>query len=154
MKFNNTAGDQKNWFVRHIGDTFVNDYLARQGYATAVSYSPDVKYQDQFRTAEQEARTSKRGLWGSCPAEESTATQPTAPKATPKPQQTTTASTPAPKPATTSSSSSTYTGGDKDCGDFATHDEAQAFFISQGGPSKDLHKLDRDGDGIACETLP
>ena len=114
MKFNNTAGDQKNWFVRHIGDTFVNDYLARQGYATAVSYSPDVKYQDQFRTAEQEARTSKRGLWGSCPAEESTATQPTAPKATPKPQQTTTASTPAPKPATTSSSSSTYTGGDKD----------------------------------------
>jgi hypothetical protein len=42
--------------------------------------------------------------------------------------------------------------GDRDCGDFSTHDEAQVFFDSQ-GPG-DPHKLDRDGDGVACETLP
>jgi len=41
---------------------------------------------------------------------------------------------------------------DKDCGDFATHDEAQEFFESAG--SGDPHGLDRDGDGLACETLP
>ena len=46
----------------------------------------------------------------------------------------------------------TISGGDKDCTDFATHAEAQAFFESA-GPG-DPHRLDRDGDGIACETLP
>ena len=39
----------------YIGDVFVNDYLVRNGYAHASSYPPDVKYQDQFREAEQEA---------------------------------------------------------------------------------------------------
>ena len=43
-------------------------------------------------------------------------------------------------------------GGDCNCGDFATHAEAQAFFDSQ-GPG-DPHGLDSDGDGIACESLP
>ena len=44
--------------------------------------------------------------------------------------------------------------GDRDCGDFSTHREAQRFFISEGGPSNDYHGLDRDGDGVACESLP
>ena len=43
---------------------------------------------------------------------------------------------------------------DHNCSDFYTWSEAQAFFESQGGPSSDPHKLDRDGDGIACQTLP
>lgn len=47
-----------------------------------------------------------------------------------------------------------YTGGDKDCSDFATQEEAQRFYESQGGPAKDPHGLDRDKDGIACESLP
>ncbi|KKS53504.1 MAG: Beta-lactamase domain protein [Candidatus Magasanikbacteria bacterium GW2011_GWA2_42_32] len=47
------------------------------------------------------------------------------------------------------------TGGpDKDCTDFSTHAQAQAFFMANGGPSSDPHNLDRDGDGEACETLP
>lgn len=46
-------------------------------------------------------------------------------------------------------------GPDKDCGDFSTHDEAQAFFIAAGGPEKDPHRLDgSDNDGLACESLP
>lgn len=44
--------------------------------------------------------------------------------------------------------------GDRDCGDFRTQREAQQFFISEGGPSSDYHGLDRDRDGVACETLP
>ena len=43
---------------------------------------------------------------------------------------------------------------DKDCGDFKTWEEAQRFFEENGGPTKDPHGLDRDGDGLACETLP
>lgn len=41
---------------------------------------------------------------------------------------------------------------DKNCTDFKTQEEAQAFF-EQAGPG-DPHKLDADGDGIACESLP
>lgn len=53
----------------YVGDTFINDRLVREGYAHASSYPPDVKFQEQFRQAEQEARANNRGLWGSCPAE-------------------------------------------------------------------------------------
>lgn len=47
-----------------------------------------------------------------------------------------------------------YSSGDRDCSDFSTHREAQEFFIDNGGPGNDPHGLDRDGDGLACETLP
>jgi hypothetical protein len=42
---------------------------------------------------------------------------------------------------------------DRDCGDFATQAEAQAFFESQGGPAQDPHGLDGDGDGVVCASL-
>ena len=45
---------------------FVNDYLVREGFALALTYPPDVKYNEQFRQAEREAREEKRGLWGRC----------------------------------------------------------------------------------------
>lgn len=45
-----------------------------------------------------------------------------------------------------------YSSGDRDCSDFSTHAEAQDFFENAG--YGDPHGLDRDGDGIACETLP
>lgn len=45
-------------------------------------------------------------------------------------------------------------GPDRDCGDFATQAEAQRFFIDAGGPGSDPDRLDSDGDGVACETLP
>jgi len=47
---------------------FVNDYLVRQGLARASSYPPDIKYQEQLRQAEQEARENIRGLWAVCGA--------------------------------------------------------------------------------------
>ena len=50
----------------YINDLFVNDYLVRQGFAHASSYPPDIKYQDRFRQAEQEAMANNRGLWGAC----------------------------------------------------------------------------------------
>ena len=43
---------------------------------------------------------------------------------------------------------------DRNCSDFATWSEAQSFYESEGGPSSDLHRLDRDGDGVACQSLP
>jgi hypothetical protein len=43
---------------------------------------------------------------------------------------------------------------DRDCPNFGTHEAAQAFFLAHGGPDKDPHGLDRDGNGVACEGLP
>lgn len=45
---------------------FVNDYLVRMGFAQNYPYPPDVKYEDQFRQAEEEAKNQKRGLWTAC----------------------------------------------------------------------------------------
>ena len=44
-------------------------------------------------------------------------------------------------------------GPDRDCGDFDTWEEAQAFYIAAGGPDSDRHRLDRDRDGVACASL-
>ena len=51
----------------YVGDTFVNDYLVRNGYANASTYPPDVKYSVRFKEAEKEARENKRGLWSDNP---------------------------------------------------------------------------------------
>lgn len=40
------------------------------------------------------------------------------------------------------------------CADFSTHAEAQEAFEYCGGTSNDIHDLDRDNDGLACESLP
>ena len=38
------------------------------------------------------------------------------------------------------------------CGDFTTQEEAQEVYDECG--SEDIHRLDSDGDGIVCESLP
>ena len=50
----------------YVDDIFVNDYLVRQGYAQAISYPPDIKYQAVFREAEYRARENTVGLWSKC----------------------------------------------------------------------------------------
>lgn len=45
---------------------FVNDYLVRAGFAKVLTYPPDVKYNEQFRQAEREARENNLGLWSKC----------------------------------------------------------------------------------------
>lgn len=44
-----------------------------------------------------------------------------------------------------------FGGGDRDCSDFSSWNEAQAFYEAN-GPG-DPHRLDADNDGIACEAL-
>lgn len=45
---------------------FVNDHLIRQGFAHASSYPPDIKYQEQFASAQEEAMSKNIGLWSVC----------------------------------------------------------------------------------------
>ena len=46
---------------------FINDYLVRQGFAQVSTFPPDVKYQQQFLEAQEEAKVNNRGLWNKCP---------------------------------------------------------------------------------------
>ncbi|WP_148572331.1 excalibur calcium-binding domain-containing protein [Nocardioides caldifontis] len=43
---------------------------------------------------------------------------------------------------------------DKDCADFPSQRAAQLFFLRQGGPAVDPHRLDADGDNVACDSNP
>ncbi len=45
---------------------FVNDLLVREGFARVLTYPPDVKYDGQFKQAQDIAKQLKKGLWGSC----------------------------------------------------------------------------------------
>jgi len=133
--------DRYNRLLRYIwvDDIFVNDYLVRQGYAYAYTYPPDVKYADQFVQAQKEAMKNNRGLWAACPT--STEEKPTE---TPPEEFT--------PPADTENTICSYNA--YNCGDFSTHAEAQALYELCGGVNNDIHKLDADKDGLACEGLP
>lgn len=50
----------------YVDDIFINDYLVKEGFANATSYPPDIKYQDQFRESESQARSQNKGLWNAC----------------------------------------------------------------------------------------
>lgn len=68
MKKDVSETDRYKRLLRYIwvGDIFVNEYLAREGYAFQATFPPDVKYVDLFRKAAEEARLKNKGLWSSC----------------------------------------------------------------------------------------
>lgn len=114
------------------GFAMVNAMLVALGFANASPYPPNVRYESQFRELEATARTLELGLWYTPKVEEEF------------PNDTSTEKTPC-----------NCSGPDLNCGDFATHAEAQACYeycLSQG--RGDVFKLDRDEDGQACESLP
>jgi micrococcal nuclease len=109
-----------------VDNVFVNQYLVQEGFANASAYPPDVKYQEDFNSAEEEARLNGKGLWSACRTNEN---------------------------GKISGSSNPE---DKDCSDFKSQNDAQEYFNSKGGSStNNADKLDgSDHDGIVCETLP
>jgi len=50
----------------YVANTFINEILVYEGYATAATYPPDVKYSQLFKEAEKDARENSKGLWGKC----------------------------------------------------------------------------------------
>ncbi|PIP74583.1 MAG: hypothetical protein COW87_03125 [Candidatus Levybacteria bacterium CG22_combo_CG10-13_8_21_14_all_35_11] len=124
--------------------TFVNGEMVKQGFAFSYRQYP-TKFLNKFNAFEKYARENNLGLWNSCPLsvpkptiKQIIITNPSVQKINQVPVKTI----------------AVYSGGDKDCSDFATHAQAQIFFISQGGPGSDPHRLDADKDGLACESLP
>lgn len=132
--------------------TNFNKMMISEGYAYEYTYNSSYKYQDEFKQAEKEARETKRGLWCDGVCESST------PSTITNNSSTIPASTATPIPATpiTTSNTACYCASNKyNCGDFQTHQEAQNLYnccLQKVGA--DVHRLDRDKDGSACESLP
>lgn len=117
---------------------FFNKKMISDGYANEYTYNIPYKYQIEFKQAEAEARMAKRGLW----ADDACLKETQMPS--PPPQE-----EPNANMGSIVCSFNTY-----NCTDFKTHAEAQQVFEFCGGVNNDIHKLDGDGDGIACESLP
>ena len=54
------------YVYRADDDLFVNMAMARDGYAAALTFPPNVTYAEQFREAAADARDAGRGLWSAC----------------------------------------------------------------------------------------
>ena len=50
----------------YVDSLFVNEYLAREGFALQATFPPDVKYVELFGKAVEEARVKNKGLWNAC----------------------------------------------------------------------------------------
>lgn len=117
----------------------INELLVKEGYAHSSSYPPDIKYQDKFRLAEQEARKNKQGLWGeTC---DITPTQTKSPTSTPIKTQTSNSQN-----QQTPDSGSYVCNCSKTCPNLSC-DEAQ-YQLNVCGCSQ----RDADDDGIACDA--
>ncbi len=124
---------------------FFNKSMILSGYAYEYTYNIPYKYQSEFKEAQRDAEINKRGLWapGVCEGGEATPTQ-----------RTTSAPTPQSTQQTQSTSGYSCSANIYNCTDFSTHAEAQSVYEMCGGVSNDIHRLDQDKDGEACESLP
>ncbi len=113
------------YIILEDGTNF-NKLMIEQGFGYEYTYNLPYKYQKEFKAAQKSAETGKRGLWadGVCLVE-------------------------APKDGKYVCSKNTY-----NCSSFKSQKEAQAVFDACGGVKNDVHKLDKDGDGVVCESLP
>jgi micrococcal nuclease len=129
-----TVAGEKGFYGRmlayvHVDGRDVGSLLVGAGYARVYTEGDSIR-EEEYLLLEADARGQKVGLW-SCSGFTKSKVLP-------------------------SSVSVSYDpfGPDRDCGDFGSWEEAQAFFKAAGGPSTDHHRLDGDKNGIACESLP
>lgn len=135
-----------------LGDTLINELLVKEGFAQSSTYPPDIKYQDHFIKAQNEAMENKTGLWGPICSEISevitnTSTnnqqQPTG--TTPQPTKSTTTTQPSIAPATTGSFTCNCS---KSCGAMVSCEEAYYQLNTCGCKARD-----GDDDGVPCESI-
>jgi micrococcal nuclease len=110
----------------------INESLLKEGYAKIATYPPDVKYQNIFLAAEQEARNNSRGLWGNlCNPTKTEEVEPTIPQ-----------------PIIQNPSASYTCNCSKTCTQMSSCEEAYYQLNTCG-----CLKRDGDDDGIPCESI-
>ena len=130
--------------VRYIylkDGTFVNEVMVKEGYATAYWYEPDITLCPIIQDAEDYARRNELGTWKKEEEREPEETEEETEEEEAEPEEE--------EQEVCDCSSNIY-----NCPDFSTHAEAQECFEFCGGVSNDIHRLDGDNDGVACESLP
>lgn len=110
-----------------VGDLILNRHLLEYGYAWVYHRYCKRDFCSEWAKIEAQARKIKRGLWKN-------------PNAIPPWEY-----------RHSGKRKSSQSSGDKDCSDFATQAKAQRFFEAH--QPGDPHRLDGDGDGVACEGL-
>ena len=143
LEADNTQGERDKYsrLLRYVwleDGTFFNKKMISDGYAYEYTYDTIYKYQTEFKQAEIEARTTKKGLWADNVCDQ-TKIQTSTQAIINQPTDT----------SKINCSSNTY-----NCPNFKTQKEAQQVFDSCGGVKNDIHKLDSDKDGIVCESPP
>ncbi len=146
--------DQYDRYLRYIflGDENINLQMVREGLAVARFSPENQKYKSEILAAEKEAREAKIGCkWSASVGGEEIESE--------------TEETDSDKKSVgegVASGDLSETAGERDlecssntynCDDFSSQAEARKVFEACGGVANDVHKLDRDLDGVACETL-
>jgi len=108
----------------YLDDVFINEQIVRNGWAVAYPYYPDTKLCPQIQEAEKLAKQEELGIW-------STDIEVAIPGV---------------------EGVCDCSGDNYNCADFTNQKEAQDCFDSCSSYG-DVHKLDRDGDGVVCESL-
>lgn len=153
LEADNTQGERDKYgrllrYIFLLDGTNFNKMMISEGYAHEYTYqSNPYKYQVEFKQAEGEARENKRGLWAdnACTGISTQSTIQNSNTAQPS------------KPVASGSCKYSCSGADRDCSDFSTQAEAQAFFnCCEFTATYDPMKLDSIGvgDGVVCESLP
>jgi micrococcal nuclease len=143
--------EQRDKYNRVLAYVYVNgeslqEKLLSEGLARVAVYPPNTKYQEKFESIQEEAKNKKVGIWSIDGYVTSNGFDESVVQAAKKEEQ---------KQETKPKATPVYSGGDKDCSDFSSQAEAQRYFEAKGGsPSNNVDGLDRDHDGIACESLP
>mgnify|MGYP001566397844 CR=1 FL=1 len=151
--------------------TLFNQLMISDGYGHEYTYNPSTgadtypiglpyKYQKEFKEAERMARENQKGLWAdfACASESERPNKSADTENTPVPYSV--RSYQIRNTGTYECAKNIY-----NCSSFKTQAEAQHVFelcglhaatssTQAGGDQNDVHKLDRDGDGKVCESLP
>ncbi|WP_052158878.1 thermonuclease family protein [Halobacillus sp. BBL2006] len=148
VEYDGPKRDKYNRLLAYLwvdGENF-NQMLLKEGLARlAYVYDPPYTHYDSFVKAQTKAANANKNIWsinGYVTESGFSKKQP-------------------PSDAGNKRKTSSYigpydpNGPDRNCGDFKTQQDAQAFFDAAGGPSRDPHRLDgNDNDGLVCESLP
>lgn len=117
--------------------TNFNKWLIENGYGHEYTYDTPYKYQDDFKAAEEQAMTNEAGLWAEGVCSENNAIAPENENSV------------VDNPTDNICTSDTY-----NCSDFSNQPEAQQVYdYCKAQVGTDIHKLDGDNNGLACESL-
>jgi len=137
--------DKYNRFLRFLwidGKILYNLQMIQDGYAFEYTYNLPYKYQEQFKQAQRDAREKERGLWNpnACGGELKPVSE--------QPQTEQSSEAPTPTPKSEKQESKFSCSPKKTCNQMSSCEEAYFHLRECGNRS-----LDRDKDGIPCESI-